>query len=275
MKVVKKRLDNVVSKAKVKFIESRVKRAHQVRVRSTLFLKHFCVHNFQHSGILGYIQKLLPATVPNVTVKEEMNSDTDESTDEETDVHSESIDATAPPVKVENIEDVSGEPEPDLWTRIQTTKIELPNWKNFFTLKSMEQVLSMMTIRDERLVNNQNHIRTVQESLTNIISNTNDGSTQNQFAQHFLMHYIPRLELAADSVGLDRIVFPSSHRLSPILHYMATEIITNYKNNMSEHFHEYVFQVFNLVTLKKIDLTSLLIRINDKSCVQSLMKSDS
>ncbi|KAL0235803.1 hypothetical protein GEMRC1_002385 [Eukaryota sp. GEM-RC1] len=41
MKVVKKRLDNVVSKAKVKFIESRVKRAHQVRVRSTLFLKHF------------------------------------------------------------------------------------------------------------------------------------------------------------------------------------------------------------------------------------------
>ncbi|KAL0246777.1 hypothetical protein GEMRC1_007984 [Eukaryota sp. GEM-RC1] len=112
MKVVKKRLDNVVSKVKVKFIESRVKRAHQVRVRS-------------------YIQKLLPATVPNVTVKEEMNSDTDESTEEETDVHSESIDATAPPVKLENIEDASGEPEPDLWTKIQTSKIELPDWKNF------------------------------------------------------------------------------------------------------------------------------------------------
>ncbi|KAL0240972.1 hypothetical protein GEMRC1_006208 [Eukaryota sp. GEM-RC1] len=206
-----------------------------------------------------------------------MNSDTDESTDEETDVPSESIDAATPPIKLENIEDASDEPkpEPDLWTKIQTAKIELPYWKNFFTLKSMEQVLSMMTIRDHKLVNNQNHIRTVQESLTNIISKPNEASTQKQFAQHFLMHYIPRLELAARSVGLDRIVFPSSYRLSRLLHYMATEIITNYKTNMSEHFHEYVFQVFNLVTLKKIDLTSLLIRINDKSCVQSLMKSDS
>ncbi|KAL0246955.1 hypothetical protein GEMRC1_008161 [Eukaryota sp. GEM-RC1] len=195
-----------------------------------------------------------------------MNSDTDESTEEETDVHSESIDATAPPVKLENIEDASGEPEPDLWTRIQTTKIELPDWKNFFTLKSMEQVLSMMTIRDHKLVNNQNHIETVKESLENIISNTNDGPTQNQFAQHFLMHYIPRLEIAARSVGLDRIVFPSSHRLSPILHYMATEIITNYKTNMSEHFHEYVFQVFNLVTLKKDRLNKL----SDKNQRQEL-----
>ncbi|KAL0246115.1 hypothetical protein GEMRC1_007329 [Eukaryota sp. GEM-RC1] len=52
-------------------------------------------------------------------------------------------------------------------------------------------------------------------------------------------------------VGKDRIVFPSGLYLANPLGYVATEIITNYKNNMSQHFHEYVFQVFNLVTQKK------------------------
>ncbi|KAL0229374.1 hypothetical protein GEMRC1_013992 [Eukaryota sp. GEM-RC1] len=188
-----------------------------------------------------------------------MNSDTDESTDEETDVPSESIHAATPPIKLENIEDASDEPkpEPDLWTKIQTAKIELPDWKNFFTLKSMEQVLSMMTIRDNKLVNNQNHIENVQESLTNIISNTNDGSTQNQFAQHLLFHYIPRLELAADSVGLDRIVFPSSHRLSPILHDGVLHGVVTDKTKVARDF-ELLSKEFTRPDVNKNSLVSLL-----------------
>ncbi|KAL0235315.1 hypothetical protein GEMRC1_001897 [Eukaryota sp. GEM-RC1] len=275
MKAVKKRLDNVVSKTKANWMESCAKRAHQVRVRGTHMLKHFFVTKFHNSLIFDKVKEILP---PNV--KEEIETATEVSDTEQTEILSEEFvpqqleEETELPVSSDphfvcdrtieseildedSIENETGEPELDLFTKIQTTKFELPNWGAYFKKGPMRQLLAMMWIPNHQFFNNTDHIKTVQNSLNNIISNVKTTTTKKEFAQHFLSNYIPLLETAGEMVGKDRIVFPSGLYLANPLGYVATEIITNYKNNMCQHFHEYVFQVFNLVTQKKERMEAL------------------
>ncbi|KAL0232638.1 hypothetical protein GEMRC1_011385 [Eukaryota sp. GEM-RC1] len=271
MKAVKKRLDNVVSKTKANWIESCAKRAHQVRVRGTHMLKHFFVTKFHNSLIFDKVKEILPPTV-----KEETETDTEVSDTEQTEILSEEfvpqqleeeteLPVTSDPdfeedsqiLEEDSIENETGEPELDLFTKIQTTKFELPDWGAYFKKVPMAQLLAMMWIPNHQFFNSTDHIKTVENSLNNIISNAKTTTTKKEFAQHFLSNYIPLLETAGEMVGKDRIVFPSGLYLSNSLGYVATEIIANYKNNMSQHFHEYVFQVFNLVTQKKERMEAL------------------
>ncbi|KAL0239977.1 hypothetical protein GEMRC1_010085 [Eukaryota sp. GEM-RC1] len=272
-------------------MESCAKRAHQVRVRGTHMLKHFFVTKFHNSLIFDKVKEILPPTV-----KEEIETDTEVSDTEQTEILSEEFvpqqleEETELPVtsdpdfgldrKIESeiseedsqileegsIENETGEPELDLFTKIQTTKFELPDWGAYFKLGPMGQLLAMMWIPNHQFFNSTDHIKTVENSLKNIISNVKTTTTKKEFAQHFLSNYIPLLETAGEMVGKDRIVFPSGLYLANPLGYVATEIITNYKNNMSQHFHEYVFQVFNLVTQKKERMEAL----TDKTQKQEL-----
>ncbi|KAL0246323.1 hypothetical protein GEMRC1_007535 [Eukaryota sp. GEM-RC1] len=84
MKVVKQRLDNVVSKTKANWMESCAKRAHQVRVRGTHMLKHFFVTKFHNSLIFDKVKEIQPPTV-----KEEIETDTEVSDTEQTEILSE------------------------------------------------------------------------------------------------------------------------------------------------------------------------------------------
>ncbi|KAL0241016.1 hypothetical protein GEMRC1_006252 [Eukaryota sp. GEM-RC1] len=218
MKVVKMGLQKVLKdQSHIEVIEDCVIRTHQLVVRGTGFLKSFLLHEFEE------------ASDPICSMNDETNCVVPESM--------ESYDIDAVP-----------------YYELRSRQRNIVNLKNYLGHHELRQLLRRMGIKKSQKLFRDNpcsDLEFIYRESGDFLSNHFVQDAEFMFVQYYFDHYIPILNNLSTTMGEEVVTIPSLQYLPRILDYAAKQIKTNYENNMSLHFHEHVFRLYNLVLDKK------------------------
>ncbi|KAL0241053.1 hypothetical protein GEMRC1_006288 [Eukaryota sp. GEM-RC1] len=154
--------------------------------------------------------------------------------------------------------------------------VVLPDLKKLLKHDSIRQVLRRMYVKKSTGSSiTESELEMSRAEAQKVIDDFQKSSRlemieKEKIAFHYLNNFSPLLQQLSDEIGTNQISFPDSTSMSPIFHYTAKQISTNYANNMVKNFHDYVFRFFNLVTRKKVRLEQINDQVDKKELISKL-----
>ncbi|KAL0248490.1 hypothetical protein GEMRC1_003726 [Eukaryota sp. GEM-RC1] len=153
--------------------------------------------------------------------------------------------------------------------------VVLPDFTKFLSQTSIKQVLRRMYVKKSTGSSSQSDLEISRAEAQTVLDDFQKSSRlemneKEKIAFHYLNNFSPLLQQLSAEIGTNQISFPDSTSMSPIFHYTAKQISTNYANNMVKNFHDYVFRFFNLVTRKKVRLEQISDQVDKKELISKL-----